>query len=99
MKRCFTTIKEYYDLIVHNKGNAQKFIKDISNKSDAFTYILRETLSSMLDGLDNGKLGKIHSINNDIYKDVCGYYYAQVIKRIGKSTNGTNSSLWMYRWD
>jgi len=75
------------------KKNSQATIKKMVSKKTIYTYILRETLNTMLHNWDSGKLGKVSETNSEVYKDVCKYFYEEAVRVTGQSAQGRTFSL------
>lgn len=66
----------------------QNTINMMLQKKSIYTYILNETLGSMIDFWNGGKTGKLRPANVLIYKEVCEKYYArscQLIREVSES--------------
>lgn len=57
----------------------QSTINGMLEKKTIHTFILKETLESMIRGWDSGHTGKIMRENVKIYKEVCEKYYNRCI--------------------
>lgn len=73
------------------KKRAQATIRKMISKKTIYTYILKETLNSLLQNWNVGKLGKISKKNSDIYKDVCEKFLQETIQLLGECPIGNNS--------
>lgn len=65
------------------KGKAkrpQNTIKNILEEKNICVYILKETLSGMLETLNSGLTGKVMRKNTKIYKEVCQEYYNRCLQ-------------------
>ncbi len=90
VEHAFFKINYYNDLEREqsSKKNSQATIKKMVTKRTIYTYILRETLSTMLHNWGIGKLGKISEGNSAVYKDVCKYFYDETAKVLGQPAQG-----------
>ncbi len=86
----FFKINYYNDLEREQskKKNSQSTIKKMVAKRTIYTYILRETLNTMLHNWDIGKFGKVSEGNSAVYKDVCKYFYEETVKVLGQPAQG-----------
>lgn len=86
----FFKINYYNDLEREqsNKKNSQSTIKKMATKRTIYTYILRETLNTMLHNWSVGKFGKVSESNSLVYKDVCKYFYDETVKVLGQPAQG-----------
>lgn len=78
----------YYNDMERQKGNpkkSQSIIKKIVNKRCIYTYLLRETLKSMIMTWDQGRLGKVSTANREIYREVCLRYYNEALRTLGET--------------
>ena len=91
----FFKINYYNDLEREqsNKKNSQATIKKMVTKRSIYTYILRETLNTMLYNWSQGKFGKVSESNSEVYKDVCKYFYDEAVKTSGQSAQGRSFFL------
>ena len=71
-----------------SKKNSQSIIKKMVAKRTIYTYILRETLNTMLHNWTLGKYGKVSEGNSDVYRDVCQYFYDECAKMLGQPAQG-----------
>lgn len=94
---------EYYKIHCYNdlqnkkggKKNSQETILKILSKKSARTFVLRDTLHSLLESGNQGKFGKASEKNSHIYKEACEKFYTEAIQTIGqdkpiKQINDTN---------
>jgi len=58
----------------------QSTINKMLERRTIYTFILKETLDSMISGWDSGQTGKIMKENVQIYKEVCMKYYNRCIE-------------------
>jgi hypothetical protein len=58
----------------------QSTINKMLERRTIYTFILKETLDSMINGWDSGQTGKIMKENVQIYKEVCMKYYNRCIE-------------------
>jgi len=65
-----------------NKKQSQTTIRKLIEEKSIYTYILRETLNSMIKNWDEGKHGKVSSKNLGTYRDVCITYYKESVKAL-----------------
>ncbi len=90
IEHSFFKINYYNDLEREqsNKKNSQATIKKMVSKRTIYTYILRETLNTMMHNWEQGKLGKVSESNSEVYKDVCKYFYDEAVKMTGQPAQG-----------
>lgn len=93
--KCFIKLRDYNDSVKaqNSKKNSQAVIRKMAKERSARTYVLRETLYAMLQNSKNGRLGRISERNKRIYRDVCEYYYNEIVKSIGKSSQSKSFIL------
>eukprot|EP00826_Nyctotherus_ovalis_P013832 TRINITY_DN13799_c0_g2_i3.p1 TRINITY_DN13799_c0_g2~~TRINITY_DN13799_c0_g2_i3.p1 ORF type:complete len:253 (-),score=18.16 TRINITY_DN13799_c0_g2_i3:119-877(-) len=72
----------YGDMRDKGKCKFLATLKGMARKKSIYTYILRETLSAMMSGWQNGKRGRILLKNYGIYKRICKIYYDEVVRVI-----------------
>ena len=79
-------VRYYFDLEKNTKlkTNFQALLKDIASAGNPLSYILRETLDSLISDLTLKKIGKISKDNLEIYREVCNCYYEELSRVIGK---------------
>lgn len=77
----FEKIKYYFELEKNPKLkiNPQKIIKEMITNPSISTYILRETVQTLIKNWDTNKIGKISKSNNEIYKETCMLCYDQTV--------------------
>ncbi len=69
----------YFNDLERDKGNpkcSQAILKKFLSKPSIYTYVLRETLTTMVNGWDCGRIGKISAENLAVYREVCTAFRA-----------------------
>ena len=79
------------DKIQGKKHNAQELIKKFAHTFSIYTYILRDTLKSMIDIWKQGLIGKVSKDNLKVYQEVCQGYHQAVLRLIAQSTTRANA--------
>ena len=85
-----------YNDMERQKGKkkvSQSLVKRIATDKTIYTYVLRETLNTMLKNWDEGKFGRLTKKNVSTYKDVCQKYYNETVKALGQSAQGASLPL------
>lgn len=95
IEKCFIKLKDYNDSVKaqNSKKNSQAVVRKLAKERSSRTYVLRETLYAMVQNSKNGRLGRISERNKRIYNDVCEYYYNEIVKSIGKSSQSKSFIL------
>jgi len=95
MQHAFEKVTEYNGLEA-TKGEAKKsqviLMKMITQKS-IYTFILRETLTTMLHEWEQGKIGRVSKRNLKIYKNVCTKFLKEANKVLEGVAGGSASHL------
>lgn len=89
-------IVSYHSDSVGKKGCDRTSLTIVNNmlaKVTIYTYILRETLYTILNTWSNGNIGKVSKKNIELYKNACQIFYDETVKALGKPAQGRNSVL------
>ena len=76
-----------YNDMERQKGKkkiSQSLVKHIASDKTIYTYVLRETLHSMLQSWQEGKYGRLTKKNVATYSEVCTKYYNETVRVLGQ---------------
>lgn len=65
------------------KCKFQSTLQGMVERRSIYTYILKETLSKMINKWEEGKIGRIAKGNFGVYKGICELYYKKAVSAIG----------------